>query len=76
MHDVAGGGERQGRYSKTFVATNLAWYLAETGHAVTYVDTDVPDRVEEVRYAVRVPALSGGSCTSCGACQEACGVFV
>lgn len=73
----------KGGTGKTFIATNLAWHLAEAGHDVTYVDTDVeapnghlflhPQGVAEERFSVRVPALSGErACTGCGACQEAC----
>ena len=73
----------KGGTGKTFVATNLSWFLAEAGHDVTYVDTDVeapnghlflhPREVAETRFSVLVPALSGQrACTGCGACQEVC----
>ncbi len=72
----------KGGTGKTFVATNLAWTLDSLGCEVTYVDADVeepnghfflqPRRREEVRYKVQVPALRDGTCSGCGACQEAC----
>jgi MinD superfamily P-loop ATPase len=72
----------KGGTGKTLVATNLAWYLAGQGRQVAYVDADVeapnghlflhPSGLEETRFAVDVPALREGTCSGCGACQEAC----
>jgi MinD superfamily P-loop ATPase len=73
----------KGGTGKTMLATNLAWLLSEEqGLEVSYVDTDVeepnghlflhPEQVQETRFALPVPALHGGSCSGCGACQRAC----
>ena len=72
----------KGGTGKTLVATNLAWHLADSGRAVTFVDTDVeapnghlflhPRDLVESRLTVPFPVLRDGACSGCGECQEAC----
>ena len=72
----------KGGTGKTMVSTNLAWYLAQEGRDVTYVDTDVeepnghlflrPRDLDEQRYTVPIPVLPGGVCSGCGDCQRTC----
>jgi MinD superfamily P-loop ATPase len=72
----------KGGAGKTLVATNLAWALARRRKDVTYADADVeepnghlflrPVVTATERHSVHVPALRNGSCSGCGACQEAC----
>jgi len=72
----------KGGAGKTLVATNLAWFLAEAGHQVIYVDADVEGpsghlflEVQPTRdrlFSVPIPAVLGGSCSGCGECQRAC----
>jgi len=72
----------KGGTGKTLVSTSLAWLLAEAGHGVTYVDTDVeapnghlylhPLWEREERFAVKVPRLRQDTCSGCGNCQIAC----
>ena len=72
----------KGGTGKTLVATNLAWFFAEAGHRVTYVDADVEgpsghlfleiQQAQERFFSVPIPTLLGGSCSGCGECQRAC----
>jgi len=72
----------KGGTGKTLVATNLAWYLARGGHAVTFVDTDVEapnghlflhtGDLQETRFTVPFPVLEEGACSGCGDCQKIC----
>jgi MinD superfamily P-loop ATPase len=72
----------KGGTGKTIVSTSLAWLLAQQGHRVRYVDADVeepnghlllgPTIEQSRRYAARVPALRGSSCSGCGECQRSC----
>ena len=73
----------KGGTGKTFIATNLAFMLAERGRDVTYLDCDVEepnghlflkpqfDRTE--RMTVRSPMrIDAEQCIACGKCVEVC----
>lgn len=72
----------KGGTGKTIVSTSLAWYVAEQGSDVTYVDADVeepnghlflhPEITETRRFRVATPALRDGTCSGCGDCQSNC----
>jgi len=68
----------KGGTGKTLVATSLAATWASRGHGVAYVDADVEEpnghlflspRVEEERFCVKVPRLSGKRCEGSGKCN-------
>ncbi len=72
----------KGGTGKTILATNLAVFLARTGHTVSYIDCDVEEpngrvflypRVEQtIPVTVPVPAVDLGRCTFCGECADFC----
>lgn len=75
----------KGGTGKTFVASNLAYYLSKRGISVVAVDADVeaPDLLavlggcreeifKEVFFGSSVPAIDYGVCYKCWRCVEAC----
>ncbi|MBN2798206.1 MAG: ATP-binding protein [Deltaproteobacteria bacterium] len=72
----------KGGTGKTLVATSLAWWLAQRGTPVTYVDADVeepnghlflhPEPVGERRVPILIPAVDASRCTHCAICQTTC----
>jgi len=73
----------KGGTGKTFIATNMAWLLAERGDEVTYLDCDVEEPnghlflkpvVESTEHlTVHAPVrMDPDKCIACGKCAEAC----
>lgn len=77
---VSGG---KGGTGKSFVATNLATYLATLGKSVVLADADVEapndhillgvtDLANEEPIKTFLPIIDYSKCTACGACVKAC----
>lgn len=72
----------KGGTGKTTVAVNFAWFLANSGQHVQYLDCDVeepnghiflkPSMRESSVSEVMVPVVDQGKCTSCGECGIKC----
>ena len=77
---VSGG---KGGTGKSFVATNLATYLASLGKSVVLADVDVEAPNDHILLGVKelmneepiktfLPIIDYSKCTACGACVKAC----
>lgn len=72
----------KGGTGKTTIAVNLAWFLADKGHKVQYIDCDVeepnghfflsPDIAQTIPAFVMLPVIDQSKCTSCGECSGKC----
>lgn len=72
----------KGGTGKTTVAVNFAWFLANAGHPVQYLDCDVeepnghiflkPSIQASFATEVMVPVVDQEKCTSCGECGAKC----
>lgn len=72
----------KGGTGKTTVAVNLAYFLANSGQQVQYLDCDVEEPnghiflKPEIRIKrsakVMVPVIDQDKCTSCGDCSAKC----
>ncbi len=72
----------KGGTGKTTIATNFAYYIAQSGQQVQYLDCDVeepnghifmkPDISQKDMVSVGVPDVDLDKCTACGKCAEFC----
>lgn len=72
----------KGGTGKTTIAVNLAWFLADNGRKVQYIDCDVeepnghffisPGISQTIPAFVMLPVVDQPQCTSCGECSTKC----
>jgi len=72
----------KGGTGKTTIASNMAYALAQTGQAVSYIDCDVeepnghiffkPSYESCTEVSVKIPQVDYSKCNFCGVCAEVC----
>jgi MinD superfamily P-loop ATPase len=72
----------KGGTGKTTISTNLAWYLSQNGHSITYFDCDVeepnghlflkPKIIDTIDCTIPIPLIDTAKCIACGECVRFC----